>query len=78
MMEKSVDRFDQVDDGKRIDFSSTTSGNTMAVLREKEEQIQQLLNEGDKLSKTQLQLNNTIKKLRSKEKDNESLVTSLK
>ena len=50
----------------------------MAVLKEKEEQIQQLLEEGDKLSKTQLQHNNIIKKLRAKDKENEGLVTSLK
>jgi hypothetical protein len=50
----------------------------MAVLREKEEQIQQLLDEGEKLSKTQLQHTNIIKKLRNKEKDNETQITSLK
>jgi len=50
----------------------------MAVLREKEEQIQQLLDEGEKLSKTQLQHTNIIKKLRNKEKDNEAQITSLK
>jgi hypothetical protein len=50
----------------------------MAVLREKEEQIQQLLEEGEKLSKTQLQHTNIIKKLRNKEKENESQITSLK
>lgn len=50
----------------------------MAVLRDKEEQIQQLLEEGEKLSKTQLQHNTIIKKLRTKEKENESQITSLK
>ena len=59
-------------------FSSTSSGNTMVVLREKEEQIQQLLEEGEKLSKTQLQHTNIIKKLRNKEKEHESQITSLK
>ena len=58
--------------------SSTSSGNTMAVLRDKEDQIQQLLEEGDKLSKTQLQHTNIIKKLRSKEKENEGTISSLK
>jgi len=57
--------------------NSTSSGNTMAVLREKEDQIQQLLAEGEKLSKTQLQHTNIIKKLRSKEKENETLTNSL-
>lgn len=50
----------------------------MAVLREKEEQIQQLLEEGDKLSKTQLTHNNIIKKLRAKEKENDAQLTTLK
>jgi hypothetical protein len=50
----------------------------MVVLREKEEQIQQLLDEGEKLSKAQLQHTNIIKKLRNKEKDNEAQIASLK
>ncbi|CAF4132350.1 unnamed protein product, partial [Rotaria sp. Silwood2] len=62
---------------KQLFENSTSSGNTMAVLREKEEQIQQLLEEGDKLSKTQLQHTNIIKKLRTKEKEHETQITSL-
>ena len=50
----------------------------MVVLREKEEQIQQLLEEGEKLSKTQLQHTTIIKKLRAKEKENESHMITLK
>ena len=50
----------------------------MGVLREKEEQIQQLLDEGEKLSRTQLQHTNIIKKLRSKEKESDTQITSLK
>ena len=61
-----------------MNFSSTTSGNTMVALREKEEQIQQLLEEGEKLSKREFQYTSTIKKLRTKEKDNESVINSLK
>ncbi len=61
-----------------MSFSSTSSGNTLAVLRDKEDQIQQLLEEGDKLSKTQLQHTNIIKKLRNKEKENEATISSLK
>lgn len=81
MMEKW--KFDRTNDltREKLDFfffSSTTSGNTMAVLREKEDQIQQLLAEGEKLSKTQLQHTNIIKKLRTKEKENETLTNSLK
>ncbi|CAF3368190.1 unnamed protein product [Rotaria sp. Silwood1] len=62
---------------KQLFENSTSSGNTMAVLREKEEQIQQLLDEGEKLSKTQLQHTNIIKRLRTKEKEHETLIASL-
>ncbi|KAL5017812.1 hypothetical protein ScPMuIL_003534 [Solemya velum] len=48
------------------------------VLREKEQQVTELLEEGEKLSKQQLQSNNIIKKLRAKEKENEVLITSQK
>ncbi|KAL4239218.1 TATA element modulatory factor 1 [Mactra antiquata] len=48
------------------------------ILAEKEEQIAGLLEEGEKLSKSQLQSNTIIKKLRQKEKDNESTLTSQK
>jgi hypothetical protein len=61
-----------------MSFSSTSSGNAMAVLRDKEDQIQQLLEEGEKLSKTQLQHTNIIKKLRNKEKENEIQIASFK
>lgn len=49
----------------------------MAVLREKEDQIQQLLEEGEKLSKTQLKDSTIIKKLRVKEKETDAHITSL-
>ncbi|CAF0901011.1 unnamed protein product [Adineta steineri] len=62
---------------KQLFESSTSSGNAMAVLRDKEEQIQQLLEEGEKLSKTQLQHTNIIKKLRAKEKENDAHQTLL-
>ncbi|UJR27494.1 hypothetical protein I4U23_008778 [Adineta vaga] len=62
---------------KQLSESSTSTGNTMAVLREKEEQIQQLLEEGEKLSKTQLKDSTIIKKLRAKEKENDAHITSL-
>ncbi|XP_067673660.1 TATA element modulatory factor-like isoform X2 [Haliotis asinina] len=48
------------------------------LLEEKDEQIAELLQEGEKLSKQQLQSNNIIKKLRSKEKENESVLSSQK
>lgn len=47
-------------------------------VQEKDQQISELLQEGEKLSKQQLQSNNIIKKLRAKEKENDSLITSQK
>ncbi|XP_061180944.1 TATA element modulatory factor-like isoform X2 [Saccostrea echinata] len=47
-------------------------------IQEKDQQIKELLQEGEKLSKQQLQSNNIIKKLRAKEKENDSLITSQK
>lgn len=44
------------------------------LLKEKDDQIAQLLEEGEKLSKQELQINNTVKKLRAKEKENETLI----
>lgn len=52
--------------------------NLEVMLAEKDEQIQGLLVEGEKLSKQHLQNSTIIKKLRAKEKENESLVTSQK
>uniref|UniRef100_A0A8C9VDR0 TATA element modulatory factor 1 n=1 Tax=Scleropages formosus TaxID=113540 RepID=A0A8C9VDR0_SCLFO len=51
------------------------SSETMEIIREKEEQIRGLLEEGEKLSKQHLQHSNIIKKLRAKEKENENLIT---
>ncbi|XP_014774011.1 TATA element modulatory factor isoform X1 [Octopus bimaculoides] len=48
------------------------------ILDEKDNQIAELLHEGEKLSKQQLQSNNIIKKLRTKEKENDSLIASQK
>ncbi|XP_055954477.1 TATA element modulatory factor isoform X3 [Patella vulgata] len=50
----------------------------LKLIEEKDEQINELLLEGEKLSKQQLQSNNIIKKLRSKEKENDILITSQK
>lgn len=49
-----------------------------AVLDEKDEQLAGLMEEGEKLSKQQLQNSNIIKKLRSKEKENEAVLASQK
>uniref|UniRef100_A0A3P8XMV9 TATA element modulatory factor 1 TATA binding domain-containing protein n=1 Tax=Esox lucius TaxID=8010 RepID=A0A3P8XMV9_ESOLU len=62
--------------GMREELSTRLNSNeTMEIIREKEEQIRGLLDEGDKLSKQQLQHSNIIKKLRAKEKENEAKIT---
>ncbi|NWX78226.1 TMF1 factor, partial [Alca torda] len=48
---------------------------TAELLKEKEEQIKGLLEEGEKLSKQQLHNSNIIKKLRAKEKERENINT---
>nr|XP_020657341.1 TATA element modulatory factor [Pogona vitticeps] len=48
------------------------SNETAELLKEKEEQIKGLMEEGEKLSKQQLQNSNIIKKLRMKEKEREN------
>ncbi|XP_012935003.1 TATA element modulatory factor [Aplysia californica] len=49
-----------------------------AELEEKTEQVEQLMAEGEKLSRQQLQSNNIIKKLRAKEKETETTITGQK
>uniref|UniRef100_A0AAR2JEH7 TATA element modulatory factor 1 TATA binding domain-containing protein n=1 Tax=Pygocentrus nattereri TaxID=42514 RepID=A0AAR2JEH7_PYGNA len=51
------------------------SNETLELIREKEEQIRGLLEEGEKLSKQQLQHSNIIKKLRVKEKESDTKIT---
>lgn len=48
-----------------------------AIMKEKDEQMEQLTAEGTKLSKQELNQSNIIKKLRSKEKENESRLNSM-
>ncbi|XP_023366426.1 TATA element modulatory factor [Otolemur garnettii] len=50
---------------------------TSDLLKEKDEQIQGLMEEGEKLSKQQLHNSNIIKKLRAKDKDNENIIAKL-
>ncbi|XP_078399817.1 TATA element modulatory factor [Cetorhinus maximus] len=52
-----------------------TCSETADLVREKDEQIRGLLEEGEKLSKQLLNNSNIIKKLRVKEKENETLAT---
>uniref|UniRef100_H3B2M8 TATA element modulatory factor 1 n=1 Tax=Latimeria chalumnae TaxID=7897 RepID=H3B2M8_LATCH len=51
------------------------SDETAELLKEKDEQIKGLMEEGEKLSKQQLHNSNIIKKLRAKEKETEGVIT---
>ncbi|XP_062401884.1 TATA element modulatory factor isoform X2 [Sardina pilchardus] len=62
--------------GLREELASRFNSNeTLELIRDKEEQIRGLLEEGEKLSKQQLQHCNIIKKLRVKEKDSDLKIT---
>jgi outer membrane murein-binding lipoprotein Lpp len=56
-------------------FSSSVNDH---LLKEKEARIAQLLKEGEELSRTELKLNNTIKKLKSRDSENEYEICDLK
>lgn len=63
----------------KLDSSTRMSKSEMdIVLEEKIQTIRELREEGEKLSKQQLQHSNIIKKLRAKEKDNETAIKHLK
>lgn len=51
---------------------------TEKILQDRDQQIKELLQEGEKLSKQQLQQSNIIKKLRVKEKENDGIIKSQK
>ncbi|KAH9494907.1 TATA element modulatory factor 1 [Bulinus truncatus] len=57
---------------------SVGNSDLQALLNEKQEQVVQLLAEGEKLSKQQLQSSNIIKKLRAKEKENDNTIAHQK
>ncbi|XP_027011595.1 TATA element modulatory factor isoform X2 [Tachysurus fulvidraco] len=62
--------------GLREDLATRfNSTETLELIREKEEQIKGLLEEGEKLSKQQLQHTNIIKKLRTKEKESDTKIS---
>lgn len=61
--------------GLREELSTRlNSSDTMEIIKDKEEQIRGLLEEGEKLSKQQLQHTNIIKKLRVKEKESDTKI----
>ncbi|XP_004629544.1 TATA element modulatory factor [Octodon degus] len=53
------------------------SSETADLLKEKDEQIRGLMEEGEKLSKQQLHNSNVIKKLRAKDRENENIIAKL-
>ena len=61
-----------------LDPSFLPSRSSEKLLREKDQQISELLMEGEKLSKQQLTTSNVIKKLRSKDKENDSLIKTFR
>ncbi|PIO28127.1 hypothetical protein AB205_0206940, partial [Aquarana catesbeiana] len=64
------------DTAKKEELATRLNSSEAAeIMREKDEQIKGLMEEGEKLSKQQLQNSNIIKKLRSKEKEHEHTVT---
>lgn len=68
----------QTDQMKQEAVTRVSKGEVDSLLLEKDDIIKQLREEGEKLSKQQLQLSNIIKKLRAKEKEHESIIKNLK
>lgn len=66
-------------DQAKLDVATRLSKNELeAAVAEKDETIKELRDEGEKLSKQQLQHSNIIKKLRTKEKEHETTIRQLK
>lgn len=68
----------QLDQSKQEAAVKVSKTEINALIVEKDETITQLREEGEKLSKQQLQHSNIIKKLRAKEKEQESVIKNLK
>ncbi|KAF5305636.1 hypothetical protein FQR65_LT07717 [Abscondita terminalis] len=68
----------QLEQSKQESSSRMSKGELDALLAEKDEVINELREEGEKLSKQQLQHSNIIKKLRAKEKEHETSIKHLK
>lgn len=65
-------------DNIKADMSRKNSSDLENTLKEKDEMIAQLQEEGEKLARQELQHSNIIKKLRAKEKDNEQVIKALR
>ena len=65
-------------DNLKSDISRKSSSELETILKEKDDMIAQLHEEGEKLARQELQHSNIIKKLRAKEKDNEQVIKSLR
>lgn len=68
----------QLDQSKQEASLRVSRGELESLVTEKDEIIGQLRDEGEKLSKQQLQHSNIIKKLRTKEKEQETMIKNLK
>lgn len=69
---------DQLDSLRHEASARLSSRELLSITAEKDDIIRELREEGEKLSKQQLQHSNIIKKLRAKEKENETLLKSQK
>ncbi|XP_046968522.1 TATA element modulatory factor isoform X2 [Vanessa cardui] len=65
-------------DNVKTDMTRKNSSDLENSLKEKDEIIAQLHEEGEKLARQELQHSNIIKKLRAKEKDNEQVIKGLR
>lgn len=68
----------QLEHSKQDAATRMSKGELETLINEKDETIKELREEGEKLSKQQLQHSNIIKKLRAKEKENESTMKHMK
>lgn len=68
----------QLEKVKQEASTRMSKGELEALINEKDETIKELREEGEKLSKQQLQHSNIIKKLRAKEKENEVTIKHLR
>ncbi|KAL3274377.1 hypothetical protein HHI36_015775 [Cryptolaemus montrouzieri] len=68
----------QLDQVKQESSTRLSKGEFDSIINDKDEMIKQLREEGEKLSRQQLQHSNIIKKLRTKEKENETTIKQLR